>query len=185
MTNTSNPCDPAKGAVLDPALRAGNRRPQAGYGAQHFGWQVSEAGVAKLTLNRPERKNPLTFDAYAMRDLFERLRHAHDVRAFVLVGAGDNLCCGGDVHEIIGLAGCDMGACAMFPRLIGQGRASELLDTGGSLGGEEAERWGYFNRICAPATPSWRARSRSFKATEHGRRPLSTRRCHWPMSAAR
>jgi enoyl-CoA hydratase/carnithine racemase len=182
-------------------------------------WRV-ERGVATLTLNRPERKNPLTFDAYAeLRDLFERLRHADDIRAVALVGAGGNFCSGGDVHEIIGpliglpapdllmftrmtgdvvkamrtcpqpivaavdgvcagagailamasdlrlgttrsktaflfnrvgLAGCDMGACAMLPRLIGQGRASELLYTGRSLGGEEGERWGWFNRLCAP-----------------------------------
>ncbi|MEY2690012.1 MAG: hypothetical protein RL375_4212 [Pseudomonadota bacterium] len=205
--------------TLDPALQAGNRRPLASYAAQHFLWQV-ERGVATLTLNRPERKNPLTFDAYAeLRDLFERLRHGDDIRAVVLAGAGGNFCSGGDVHEIIGpliglpvpellmftrmtgdvvkamrtcpqpivaavdgvcagagailamasdlrlgtarsktaflfnrvgLAGCDMGACAMLPRIVGQGRASELLYTGRSLGGEEGERWGWFNRLCAP-----------------------------------
>jgi enoyl-CoA hydratase/carnithine racemase len=205
--------------TLDPALQAGNRRPLADYAARHFVWQV-ERGVATLTLNRPERKNPLTFDAYAeLRDLFERMRHAEDIHAVVLVGTGGNFCSGGDVHEIIGpliglpapdllmftrmtgdvvkamrtcpqpivaavdgvcagagailamasdlrlgttrsktaflfnrvgLAGCDMGACAMLPRLIGQGRASELLYTGRSLGGEEGERWGWFNRLCAP-----------------------------------
>jgi enoyl-CoA hydratase/carnithine racemase len=205
--------------TIDPALLAGNRRPLASYAATHFVWQV-ERGVATITLNRPERKNPLTFAAYAeLRDLFERLRHADDIRAVVLVGAGGNFCSGGDVHEIIGpllalpapellmftrmtgdlvkamrtcpqpvvaavdgvcagagailamasdlrlgtarsktaflfnrvgLAGCDMGACAILPRLIGQGRASELLYTGRSLGGEEGERWGFFNRLCAP-----------------------------------
>jgi enoyl-CoA hydratase/carnithine racemase len=205
--------------TIDPALIAGNRRPLATYAAEHFVWQV-ERGVATITLNRPERKNPLTFAAYAeLRDLFERLRHADDIRAVVLVGAGGNFCSGGDVHEIIGpllalpapellmftrmtgdlvkamrtcpqpivaavdgvcagagailamasdmrlgtarsktaflfnrvgLAGCDMGACAILPRLIGQGRASELLYTGRSLGGEEGERWGFFNRLCAP-----------------------------------
>ena len=196
---------------LDPALAAGNRRPLAGYRAQHFQWALS-GGVAAITLNRPERKNPLTFESYAeLRDLFERLRHASDVKVVVLAGAGDNFCSGGDVHEIIGplvrlkapellmftrmtgdlvkamrvcpqpivaaidgvcagagailamasdlrvgtarsktaflfnrvgLAGCDMGACAMLPRIVGQGRASELLYTGRALGGEEGERWG-------------------------------------------
>jgi len=204
---------------VDPALAAGNRRQLAGYRAQHFLWQVTE-GVATVTLNRPERKNPLTFDSYAeLRDLFGALKYATDVHAVVIVGAGDNFCSGGDVHEIIGplvqlkapellmftrmtgdlvkamracpqpivaaidgvcagagaivamasdlrlgtarsktaflfnrvgLAGCDMGACAMLPRIIGQGRASELLYTGRSLGGEEGERWGFFNRLAAP-----------------------------------
>ncbi len=204
---------------IDPGLLAGNRRPMAGYQAQHFAWQVSER-VATITLNRPERKNPLTFESYAeLRDLFHQLKWADDVRAVVLTGEGGNFCSGGDVHEIIGplialkapellmftrmtgelvkmmracpqpivaaidgvcagagailsmasdmrlgtarsktaflfnrvgLAGCDMGACAMLPRIIGQGRASELLYTGRAMGGEEAERWGYFNRLCAP-----------------------------------
>jgi enoyl-CoA hydratase/carnithine racemase len=204
---------------VDPSLAAGNRRELAGYRARHFGWAASE-GVATITLNRPERKNPLTFDSYAeLRDLFAQLRFATDVHAVVLQGAGDNFCSGGDVHEIIGplirlkapellmftrmtgelvktmracpqpivaaidgvcagagailamasdlrlgtarsktaflfnrvgLAGCDMGACAILPRIIGQGRASELLYTGRSMGGEEAERWGFFNRLVAP-----------------------------------
>ncbi len=204
---------------LDPALAAGNQQCLAGYSATHFAWHV-EAGVATITLNRPERKNPLTFESYAeLRDLFGRLRHASDVHAVVLQGAGGNFCSGGDVHEIIGplirltapellmftrmtgdlvkamracpqpivaavdgvcagagailamasdlrlgtarsktaflfnrvgLAGCDMGACAMLPRIVGQGRASELLYTGRSLGGEEGERWGFFNRLAAP-----------------------------------
>jgi enoyl-CoA hydratase/carnithine racemase len=204
---------------LDPALAAGNRQTLAGYTASHFAWQA-QAGVATLTLNRPERKNPLTFDSYAeLRDLFGRLKHATDVHAVVVHGAGGNFCSGGDVHEIIGplirltapellmftrmtgdlvkamracpqpiiaavdgvcagagaivamasdlrlgtarsktaflfnrvgLAGCDMGACAMLPRIVGQGRASELLYTGRSLGGEEGERWGFFNRLAAP-----------------------------------
>ena len=204
---------------VDPALTAGNRQQLAGYQARHFKWEAAD-GVATLTLNRPERKNPLTFDSYAeMRDLFGRLKYAEDVHAVVIAGAGDNFCSGGDVHEIIGplvrlkapellmftrmtgdlvkamrgcpqtivaavdgvcagagaimamasdmrlgtarsktaflfnrvgLAGCDMGACAILPRLIGQGRASELLFTGRALGGEEGERWGFFNRLCAP-----------------------------------
>jgi enoyl-CoA hydratase/carnithine racemase len=204
---------------LDPALAAGNRCTLTGHEARHFGWRV-EAGIGHVTLNRPERKNPLTFDSYAeLRDLFGRLKHATDVHAVVLNGAGGNFCSGGDVHEIIGplvqlaapellmftrmtgdlvkamracpqpiiaaidgvcagagailamssdlrlgtarsktaflfnrvgLAGCDMGACAMLPRIVGQGRASELLYTGRNLGGEEAERWGFFNRLVEP-----------------------------------
>ena len=204
---------------LDPRLVAGNQRSMAQHEAQHVDWQVS-AGVATLTLNRPERKNPLTFESYAeLRDLFRQLKYATDVHAVVLVGAGGNFCSGGDVHDIIGplvrlsapdlllftrmtgdlvlamrccpqpivaaidgvcagagaimamasdlrlgtsrsktaflfnrvgLAGCDMGACAMLPRIVGQGRAAELLYMGRSLGGDEAERWGFFNRLVAP-----------------------------------
>jgi enoyl-CoA hydratase/carnithine racemase len=204
---------------IDPGLLAGNRRPLAAYRATHFLWEVTN-GVATVTLDRPERKNPLTFESYAeLRDLFHQLKWADDVHAVLVTGAGDNFCSGGDVHEIIGplvqlkapellmftrmtgdlvkhmrtcpqpvvaavdgvcagagaiiamaadlrlgtarsktaflfnrvgLAGCDMGACAILPRLIGQGRASELLYTGRSLGGEEGERWGFFNRLCTP-----------------------------------
>ncbi len=204
---------------VDPSLLAGNRRPMAGYQARHFLWQV-EGTVATITLNRPDRKNPLTFDSYAeLRDLFAALKLADDIKVVVVTGAGGNFCSGGDVHEIIGplvrltapellmfarmtgelvkqmracpqpivaavdgvcagagaiiamasdlrlgtarsktaflfnrvgLAGCDMGACAILPRLIGQGRASELLYTGRALGGEEGERWGFFNRLAAP-----------------------------------
>lgn len=204
---------------IDPGLEAGNRKSLAGYQARHFLWECKE-GVATITLNRPERKNPLTFESYAeLRDLFGQLKYATDVHAVVVVGAGGNFCSGGDVHEIIGplvrlkapellmftrmtgdlvktmracpqpivaavdgvcagagaivamasdmrlgtarsktaflfnrvgLAGCDMGACAILPRLIGQGRASELLYTGRALGGEEGERWGFFNRLGTP-----------------------------------
>ncbi len=204
---------------LDAALAAGNRRQLAAYRATHFAWRC-DAGVATIVLNRPERKNPLTFDSYAeLRDLFRALKYATDVHAVVIEGAGGNFCSGGDVHEIIGplvrlaapellmftrmtgelvlamrgcpqpivaavdgvcagagaivamasdlrlgtarsktaflfnrvgLAGCDMGACAMLPRLIGQGRASELLYSGRSMGGEEGERWGFYNRLVAP-----------------------------------
>ena len=204
---------------LDPALQASNHKPLAGYQARHFLWSVQD-GVGTITLNRPERKNPLTFDSYAeLRDLFHNLKWASDVKTVVVTGAGGNFCSGGDVHEIIGplidlkapellmftrmtgelvkmmrvcpqpiiaaidgvcagagaiiamasdlrlgtarsktaflfnrvgLAGCDMGACAMLPRIIGQGRASELLYTGRSLGGEEGERWGFFNRLVEP-----------------------------------
>jgi enoyl-CoA hydratase/carnithine racemase len=189
------------------------------YRATHFRWEV-DGKVATITLDRPERKNPLTFDSYAeLRDLFRGLVEAVDVKCVVLRGAGENFCSGGDVHEIIGpltrmdeagllrftamtgdlvkamracpqpiiaaidgacagagailamasdlrfgtqrskvaflftrvgLAGCDMGACAILPRLVGQGRASELLFTGRSMGGDEAERWGFYNRLCAP-----------------------------------
>ncbi|MFO1270456.1 MAG: enoyl-CoA hydratase family protein [Rubrivivax sp.] len=205
---------------IDPGLLAGNRKPAAGYQAKHFLWRVQDK-VATVTLNRPERKNPLTFESYAeLRDLFGNLRYADDVHAVVIEGAGDNFCSGGDVHEIIGpllrlkapellmftrmtgdlvktmrgcpqpivaaldgvcagagaiiamasdlrvgtarsktaflfnrvgLAGCDMGACALLPRIVGQGRASELLYTGRALGGEEGERWGWLNRLVDPA----------------------------------
>lgn len=204
---------------VDPALLAGNRKSLAGYKAEHFVWEAVES-VGVITLDRPERKNPLTFDSYAeLRDLFAQLKFADDIHVIVLRGAGDNFCSGGDVHEIIGplvrlkapellmftrmtgelvknmracpqpiiaavdgvcagagailamasdlrlgtarsktaflfnrvgLAGCDMGACALLPRIIGQGRASELLYTGRALGGEEGERWGFFNRLCTP-----------------------------------
>jgi enoyl-CoA hydratase/carnithine racemase len=192
----------------------------ADYQARHFQWRV-DGGVGHITLNRPQRKNPLTFESYAeLRDLFRTLAYAGDIRALVLSGAGDNFCSGGDVHEIIGpltamsmpgllrftrmtgdlvkamrgcpqpivaaidgvcagagaimamaadfriatpaartaflftrvgLAGCDMGACTMLPRLIGQGRAADLLYTGRALGAEEGERWGFYNSIVEPA----------------------------------
>ncbi len=204
---------------LDPALAAGTSRPLGQYAAQHFGWSLTDH-VGVITLNRPERKNPLTFASYAeLRDLFERLRYASDVHAIVLHGAGANFSSGGDVHEIIGplvglgapellaftrmtgalvtamrhcpqpivaaidgvcagagailamasdmrlgtarsrtaflfnrfgLAGCDMGACAMLPRIVGQGRASELLFTGRTMAGDEALQWGFLNRLCEP-----------------------------------
>jgi enoyl-CoA hydratase/carnithine racemase len=186
---------------------------------QHFQWQ-REGRVGIITLNRPERKNPLTFESYAeLRDFFRALVGVQEVRALVITGAGGNFCSGGDVHEIIGpltrmdaaglrnftqmtgdlvkamracpqpivaavdgvcagagailamasdfrlgtprartaflftrvgLAGCDMGACAMLPRIIGQGRASELLFTGRSLLADEGLAWGFFNRLIAP-----------------------------------
>jgi enoyl-CoA hydratase/carnithine racemase len=187
------------------------------YQAMHFLWSVDADGVATLTLNRPERKNPLTFESYAeMRDLFRSLVHADDCKVVIVTGAGGNFSSGGDVHEIIGpltkmempallrftrmtgdlvkamrscpqpviaaldgvcvgagaimamasdlriatprtktaflftrvgLAGCDMGACAILPRLIGQGRASELLFTGRVMTADEGERWGFHNRL--------------------------------------
>ena len=191
----------------------------AAYPARHFAYAY-EGGVATLTLNRPERKNPLTFESYAeLRDLFRALNSALDVKVVVLTGAGGNFCSGGDVHEIIGpltkmtmpelleftrmtgdlikamrlcpqpivaaidgicagagammalaadirlgtaqaktaflftrvgLAGADMGACALLPRLIGQGRASELLFTGRAMSAEEGLNWGFFNALHAP-----------------------------------
>ncbi|MBK7279711.1 enoyl-CoA hydratase family protein [Candidatus Aalborgicola defluviihabitans] len=205
--------------VIDPTLLAPNRKTLAQYQSQHFQWDCQD-GVATITLNRPERKNPLTFASYAeLRDLFVQLRYASDVHVVVVYGSGDNFCSGGDVHEIIGplmqlampelllftrmtgdlvktmracpqpiiaaidgicagagaimamasdlrvgtarsktaflfnrvgLAGCDMGACAMLPRIIGQGRASDWLYSGRSIGGEEAERSGFLNRLVAP-----------------------------------
>ena len=201
------------------ALLAGNRTTLATYEAKHFGWSV-DAGVATIMLNRPERKNPLTFESYAeLRDLFRQLAYATDVKVVVMHGAGENFCSGGDVHDIIaplidlpmpelllftrmtgdlvkamrhcpqpiiaaidgvcagagailamasdmrlatarsklaflftrvGLAGCDMGACSILPRIIGQGRASELLYTGRSASGDEGYAWGFYNRLCAP-----------------------------------
>jgi enoyl-CoA hydratase/carnithine racemase len=189
---------------------------KAGYAAKHFAWQC-ENGVGTVTLNRPERKNPLTFDSYAeLRDLFRALAYATDVKAIVVTGAGGNFCSGGDVHEIIGpltdmrmpelleftrmtgdlvkairacpqpivgaidgvcagagamialacdlrygspatrtaflftrvgLAGADMGACALLPRVIGQGRASELLFTGRAMTAQEGHAWGFFNAL--------------------------------------
>ena len=176
-----------------------------------------EDGVATITLNRPERKNPLTFDSYAeLRDTFTELAYTDEVKCVVLTGAGGNFCSGGDVHEIIGpltrmdesgllrftrmtgdlvramracpqpiiaavegvcagagaimamasdiriaapdaktaflfarvgLSGADMGACAILPRIIGHGRAAELLFTGRAMGAQEGERWGFWNRL--------------------------------------
>jgi enoyl-CoA hydratase/carnithine racemase len=190
---------------------------------RHFAWQL-DGKVATITLNRPDRKNPLTLESYAeLRDTFRDLTYADDIKTVVLTGAGGNFCSGGDVHEIIGplvemqkaddmagllaftrmtgdlvkamracpqpiiaavdgicagagailamaadlrygtpaskvfflfvrvgLAGADMGACNMLPRIIGAGRAAELLYTGRGMAGDEAERWGFYNRLCEP-----------------------------------
>ena len=186
---------------------------------RHFLWRT-EGRVGVITLNRPERKNPLTFESYAeLRELFRQLEAEPSVRAVVLNGAGGNFCSGGDVHEIIGpltrmrpgelleftrmtgdvvkamrrcpqpviaavegvcagagailamasdlryaapsakvaflfvrvgLAGCDMGACAILPRIVGQGRAAELLYTGRSMSAEEGLAWGFFNQVSDP-----------------------------------
>jgi len=191
----------------------------AHYRAEHFLWDFDD-GVGTITLNRPERKNPLTFESYAeLRDLFRSLVYAENCKAVVVTGAGGNFSSGGDVFEIIGpltemdmpgllrftrmtgdlvkamrgcpqpviaavdgvcagagaimamasdirlgtsrtktgflftrvgLAGCDMGACAILPRIIGQGRASELLFTGRFMSAEEGERWGFYNRLVEP-----------------------------------
>ena len=200
----------------DSPMHAGTRS-FAGHQAQHFSWQCGADGVAVLTLNRPERKNPLTFESYAeLRELFTALRDANDVRVVVLQGAGGNFCSGGDVHDIIapltrmsmpellsftrmtgdlvkamrlcpqpviaaidgvcagagamlalasdlrlgtaqarisylfsrvGLAGADMGACTLLPRVIGQGRASELLFSGRAMTAAEGLAWGFFNQL--------------------------------------
>ena len=195
-------------------------RPFAGYKSRHFDWSTDGDGrVATLTLNRPDKKNPLTFESYAeLRDLFRDIVYASDVRAIVLTGAGGNFCSGGDVFEIIepltrmsmpdllaftrmtgdvikamrktpqpiicaidgicagagamlalasdlryatpqartaflftrvGLAGADMGACGLLPRVIGQGRAAELLFTGRAMTAEEGQAWGFFNGLHA------------------------------------
>jgi enoyl-CoA hydratase/carnithine racemase len=194
--------------------------PLAQYSPSHFLLDV-DAGIATVTLNRPERKNPLTFDSYReLTDFFRACSFDDLVKAVVVAGAGGNFSSGGDVFEIIGplvkmdtkgltaftrmtgdlvkamracpqpiisavegicagagaimamasdmriaatgakvaflfnkvgLAGCDMGACAILPRIIGQSRASELLYTGRFMSAEEGERWGFFSRIVAPA----------------------------------
>src|SRR4051794_16245954 len=190
---------------------------------QHFGWKV-EGKVATITLNRPEKKNPLTFGSYGeLVDTFRRLARMPEIKVIVITGAGENFSSGGDVHEIIGplvgmkeleqhekllaftrmtgslvkamracpqpiiaavdgicggagailamasdlrlgtarskvgflfvrvgLSGADMGACALLPRIIGQGRASELLYTGRFMTSAEAESWGFYNKIVAP-----------------------------------
>lgn len=196
----------------------------ADYRAQHFLWSV-QGKVGTITLNRPQRKNPLTFESYGeLRDFFNNeLRYATDVKVVVIAGAGDNFCSGGDVHEIIGplvqmqesgdmqglldftrmtgdvvkamrhcpqpivaavdgicagagailamaadlrlgtaraktaflftrvgLAGADMGACNILPRIIGAGRAAELLYTGRAMSAQEGEQWGFFNRLVQP-----------------------------------
>jgi len=194
------------------------RHPVAALEPKHFAWSTAHDGrVGVITLNRPSRKNPLTFESYAeLRDLFRDLSYASDIRAIVLTGAEHNFCSGGDVFEIIepltrmavpellaftrmtgdlvkamracpqpiiaavdgvcagagailamasdmrlatpqartaflfsrvGLAGCDMGACALLPRIIGQGRAAELLYTGRAMDAAEGERWGFYNAL--------------------------------------
>nr|WP_294523617.1 enoyl-CoA hydratase family protein [uncultured Rhodopila sp.] len=196
----------------------------AGIAPKHFQWSLN-GKVATITLNRPERKNPLTFESYAeLRDTFRNLTYVDAVKTVVVTGAGGNFCSGGDVHEIIGplvrlqeagdmqgllafcrmtgdlvkamracpqpivaaidgicagagaiiamasdlrlgtagskvaflftrvgLAGADMGACNILPRIIGAGRAADLLYTGRAMDGTEAERFGFYNRLCEPS----------------------------------
>ena len=200
------------------------------YRATHFAYQTDDDGrVATITLSRPERKNPLTFESYAeLRDLFRALALASDVKAVVITGAGGNFSSGGDVHDIIGpltrmsaaelqdftcmtgdlvkamrhcpqpivaavdgicagagamvalasdlrigtpgartaflfvrvgLAGCDMGACALLPRMIGQGRAAELLYTGRVMTADEGLAWGFFNSLVTPQAVLGEARA--------------------------
>lgn len=196
------------------------RRNLGDYTPTHFRWTLaSEGRVAVITLNRPERKNPLTFESYVeLRDCFRDLAFDRKIRAVVLTGEGGNFCSGGDVFEIIGpltemntpdllaftrltgdlvkamracpqpiitaadgvaagagailamasdlriatpetktaflfsrvgLAGADMGACALLPRIIGQGRAAELLYFGASMSASDGETWGFWNKIVA------------------------------------
>ncbi|HEY1365236.1 MAG TPA: enoyl-CoA hydratase family protein [Xanthobacteraceae bacterium] len=217
----------ARIAGTSPSTTAGRFRPPrldfADFRPRHFGWQL-DGKVATVTLNRPERKNPLTLESYAeLRDTFRDLVYADAIKSVVITGAGGNFCSGGDVHEIIGplvemqrsgdmpgliaftrmtgdlvkamracpqpivaavdgvcagagailsmasdlrygtarskvaflfvrvgLAGADMGACNILPRIVGAGRAAELLYTGRSMDGGEAERWGFYNRLCQP-----------------------------------
>ncbi len=199
-----------------------SQRSFASYQARHFLWQVDNVSpkVAVLTLDRPEKKNPLTFDSYAeLRDLFRGLVYAEDIKVVVITGAGGNFSSGGDVRQIIGpltrmsmpelleftrmtgdlvkamracpqpivaavegvcagagamialasdlrygaadartaflftrvgLAGADMGACTLLPRMIGQGRASELLYTGRVMTADEGHAWGFFNALAQP-----------------------------------
>lgn len=212
--------------MTDTALRF---RPQGidfrNFKPKHFKWQC-DGKVATVTLDRPERKNPLTLESYAeLRDAFRNLAYTDDVTNVVITGAGENFCSGGDVHEIIGplvemqrrgdmtgllaftrmtgdlvkamracpqpivaaidgicagagailamasdlrvgtarskvaflfvrvgLAGADMGACNILPRIIGAGRAAELLYTGRTMDGVEAERWGFYNKLSEPAS---------------------------------
>jgi enoyl-CoA hydratase/carnithine racemase len=195
----------------------------ANFAPKHFVWQL-DGKVATITLNRPERKNPLTLESYAeLRDTFRDLIYADAIKTVIVTGAGENFCSGGDVHDIIGplvemqraddmpgllaftrmtgdvvkamracpqpilaaidgvcagagailamasdlrfgtarskvaflfvrvgLAGADMGACNILPRIVGAGRAAELLYTGRAMDGAEAERWGFYNKLCAP-----------------------------------
>lgn len=198
--------------------------PASAIAPHSFVWSV-DRGVALVTLNRPERKNPLTFESYAeLTETFRTLQRVPEVKVVIITGAGDNFSSGGDVHEIIGplvaaqeagridellaftkmtgglvkamracpqpivaavdgicagagailamasdlrigtersrvaflfvrvgLSGADMGACAMLPRIIGHGRASELLYTGRFMAADEAERWGFYNKVVPPA----------------------------------
>src|SRR6267154_2395076 len=136
--------------------------PLADYSPKHFLLAVV-GGVATVTLNRPERKNPLTFESYReLTDFFRACAMDDEVKTIVVSGAGAIIAMASDMRlaavgakvaflfNKVGLAGCDMGACAILPRIIGQSRASELLYTGRFMTAEEGERWGFFSRIVAP-----------------------------------
>lgn len=207
----------------------------ADFKPEHFNMSVNN-GIASISLNRPERKNPLTFESYAeLRDTFHKLRYAEDVKTVIFTGEGGNFCSGGDVHEIIGpltkmtmgdllkftrmtgalvnemrncpqpiiaavegvcagagaiiamasdlryagtssktaflftrvgLAGCDMGACSILPRIIGQGRASELLYTGRTMSAEEGLNWGFFNDVTADGEALAKAQDMATRLTK-------------------
>jgi enoyl-CoA hydratase/carnithine racemase len=226
---------------------------------RHFKWTLNDL-VATITLNRPERKNPLTLESYReLTDTFITLRNVTDVRAVIITGAEGNFCSGGDVHDIIGplvgmkqanqrdrlleftqmtgdlvkamrscpqpiiaavdgicvgagailamasdlrvgterskvaflfvrvgLSGADMGACAILPRIVGFGRASELLYLGRTISGAEAELWGFYNRLCTPETLTTQA-SELASILAHGPSAAHavTKRClhdEWSMS---
>ena len=234
-------------------MKAGDIKPR------HFKWEFADR-VATVTLNRPERKNPLTLESYReLTDTFTALNRVDEVKAVVLTGAEGNFCSGGDVHDIIGplvemkragdregllrfttmtgdlvkamrgcpqpivaavdgvcvgagailamasdlrygtarskvaflfvrvgLSGADMGACAILPRIIGFGRAAELLYTGRVMEGEEAERWGFYNRISPPESVLTDARDMALSlASGPSAAHAVTKRCmheEWSMS---
>jgi enoyl-CoA hydratase/carnithine racemase len=219
---------------------------------KHFLWKV-EGKVGVITLNRPERKNPLTFESYGeLRDLFRTLDREDGVKVVVLRGEGGNFCSGGDVHEIIGpltkmtmpellqftrmtgdlvkamrhcpqpviaaidgvcagagailamasdlryaspsakaaflfvrvgLAGCDMGACAMLPRIIGQGRASELFYTGRSMSADEGMAWGFYNGIADPVLPKAMEVAQSLAAGPSAAHAMTKKMLHQEWNA--
>jgi len=219
---------------------------------KHFLWKV-DGKVGSITLDRPERKNPLTFESYAeLRDLFVSLQKNNEIKTVVISGAGGNFCSGGDVHEIIGpltrmqmpellaftrmtgdvvkamrhcpqpviaavegvcagagailamacdlryaapsakvaflfvrvgLAGCDMGACALLPRLIGQGRASELLYTGRSMSADEGLAWGFFNGVADSCLDKAMATARELAAGPTAAHAMTKRMLHQEWNA--
>lgn len=228
-----------------------------GYQPSHFRWTLENDGsVAVITLDRPERKNPLTFSSYVeLRDCFRALAFDRTIRAVVITGEGGNFCSGGDVFEIIGpltemntpdllaftrltgdlvkamracpqpvitaadgiaagagailamasdlriatpatstsflfarvgLAGCDMGACALLPRIIGQGRASELLYFGRAMSAAEGEQWGFWNKVVEPSALldealAWAARIAKGPGFAHGMTKTMLRQ-EWSVS---
>jgi len=219
----------------------------------HFLWEFA-GGIATVTLNRPERKNPLTFESYdELRDTFHSLKQTRIVKVVVLRGAGGNFCSGGDVHEIIGpltkmdeaglrrftrmtgdlvramracpqpivaavegtcagagailamasdlrlahqgtrtaflftrvgLSGADMGACSILPRIIGQGRAAELLFTGRDMTSEEGLAWGFYNRVVADVSAEAYALAEQLAAGPSIAHAITKRQleCEWNVS---